>query len=79
MRRKHIFLQCQMLQERYQQFARDTESIGTEAVAQANDACDQLIAAGHSDAPKIAKWKVGHKREAMRWEISQMLPLYAIA
>ncbi len=46
-----------MLQERFQQFARDTESIGTERVAQANDACDQLIAVGHSDAPTIALWK----------------------
>ena len=51
---KHFF---QMLQERFQQFARDTESIGTERVAQANDACDQLIAVGHTDAPTIALWK----------------------
>ncbi|VDL64268.1 unnamed protein product, partial [Nippostrongylus brasiliensis] len=37
----------QMLQERFQQFARDTESIGSE----------RLIATGHTDAPTIALWK----------------------
>jgi spectrin beta len=46
-----------MLIERFQQFARDTESIGLERVTAANTACDQLIAAGHSDAPTIALWK----------------------
>uniref|UniRef100_F1KPP4 Spectrin beta chain n=1 Tax=Ascaris suum TaxID=6253 RepID=F1KPP4_ASCSU len=47
----------QMLIERFQQFARDTEAIGSDRVANANDACDQLIAVGHSDAPTIALWK----------------------
>uniref|UniRef100_A0A158R574 Spectrin beta chain n=1 Tax=Syphacia muris TaxID=451379 RepID=A0A158R574_9BILA len=47
----------QMLIERFQQFARDTESIGLERVLAANTACDQLIAAGHSDAPTIALWE----------------------
>ncbi|KAK6756847.1 hypothetical protein RB195_014959 [Necator americanus] len=47
----------QMLQERFQQFARDTESIGSERVARANDGCDALIATGHTDAPTIALWK----------------------
>uniref|UniRef100_A0A1I7XLS8 PH domain-containing protein n=1 Tax=Heterorhabditis bacteriophora TaxID=37862 RepID=A0A1I7XLS8_HETBA len=47
----------QMLQERFQQFARDTENIGSERVARANDGCDGLIAAGHTDAPTIALWK----------------------
>ncbi|VDK74725.1 unnamed protein product [Litomosoides sigmodontis] len=47
----------QMLIERFLQFARDTENIGSERVANANDACDQLIAVGHSDAPTIALWK----------------------
>uniref|UniRef100_A0A915ITG0 Spectrin beta chain n=1 Tax=Romanomermis culicivorax TaxID=13658 RepID=A0A915ITG0_ROMCU len=47
----------QMLQERFQQFAHDTESIGRERVAQANDSCDRLIEAGHIDAPIIAQWK----------------------
>ncbi|OZC09778.1 hypothetical protein X798_03181 [Onchocerca flexuosa] len=47
----------QMLIERFLQFARDTENIGSDRVANANDACDQLIAVGHSDAPTIALWK----------------------
>lgn len=32
----------QMLIERFQQFARDTESIGLERVTAANSACDQV-------------------------------------
>lgn len=47
----------QMLEERFQQFARDVESIGTERVASANDACDALIATAHTDSPTIALWK----------------------
>ncbi|CAD6199906.1 unnamed protein product [Caenorhabditis auriculariae] len=47
----------QMLQERFQQFARDTENIGSERVANANDGCDSLIGQGHTDAPTIALWK----------------------
>uniref|UniRef100_A0A915D2F1 PH domain-containing protein n=1 Tax=Ditylenchus dipsaci TaxID=166011 RepID=A0A915D2F1_9BILA len=47
----------QMLQERFQQFARDTESIGSERVAKANGDCDDLIQEGHSDSPTIALWK----------------------
>uniref|UniRef100_A0A1I8EKU7 Spectrin beta chain n=1 Tax=Wuchereria bancrofti TaxID=6293 RepID=A0A1I8EKU7_WUCBA len=47
----------QMLIERFLQFARDTENIGLDRVANANDACDQLIATGHSDAPTVALWK----------------------
>jgi spectrin beta len=46
-----------MLQERFQQFARDVESIGSERVARANDACDSLMQSGHSDAPQIALYK----------------------
>jgi len=46
-----------MLQERFQQFSRDTETVGRERVAQANDACDKSIDAGHLDAPVIAQWK----------------------
>jgi len=33
--------------------------IGQERVAAVNDICDQLIAAGHSDAATIAEWKDG--------------------
>ncbi|VIO98225.1 beta-G spectrin, identical [Brugia malayi] len=47
----------QMLIERFLQFARDTENIGLDRVANANDACDHLIATGHSDAPTVALWK----------------------
>lgn len=43
--------------ERFLQFARDTEFIGTERVAKANDRCDRLISIGHTDAPTIALWK----------------------
>ncbi|XP_021339608.1 spectrin beta chain, non-erythrocytic 1-like, partial [Mizuhopecten yessoensis] len=46
-----------MLKERFKEFARDTESIGTERVSAANENCDQLIAAEHSDAAAIAEWK----------------------
>ncbi|KAL3083302.1 hypothetical protein niasHS_011104 [Heterodera schachtii] len=47
----------QMLQERFAQFARDTESIGAERVSRANGDCDRLITDGHSDSPTIALWK----------------------
>uniref|UniRef100_A0AC35TJQ1 Spectrin beta chain n=1 Tax=Rhabditophanes sp. KR3021 TaxID=114890 RepID=A0AC35TJQ1_9BILA len=47
----------QMLQERFNLFARDTEAIGSERVDKANDNCDELINDGHTDAPMIALWK----------------------
>lgn len=37
----------QMLIERFQQFARDTETIGSDRVANANDACDQVSELSH--------------------------------
>ncbi|KFD59451.1 hypothetical protein M514_28370, partial [Trichuris suis] len=46
-----------MLQERFNQFAKDTEAIGTERVAAANDQCDQLMSVHHPDAPTVALWK----------------------
>ena len=46
-----------MLRDRFKEFARDTENIGQERVAQVNEICDQLIQAGHSDAATIAEWK----------------------
>ncbi len=46
-----------MLQDRFKEFARDTETIGQERVAAVNDTCDLLIQAGHSDAATIAEWK----------------------
>ncbi|XP_074662524.1 spectrin beta chain-like isoform X4 [Tubulanus polymorphus] len=48
-----------MLLDRFKEFARDTQNIGSERVAEANDLCDQLINAGHSDAATIAEWKDG--------------------
>uniref|UniRef100_A0A7E4USX4 Spectrin beta chain n=1 Tax=Panagrellus redivivus TaxID=6233 RepID=A0A7E4USX4_PANRE len=47
----------QMLQEHFAQFARDTEAVGSERVANANGDCDNLIRNGHTDAPTIALWK----------------------
>uniref|UniRef100_A0A5S6QYZ5 Spectrin beta chain n=1 Tax=Trichuris muris TaxID=70415 RepID=A0A5S6QYZ5_TRIMR len=47
----------QMLQERFHQFAKDTEAIGTERVAAANDQCDELMSMHHPDAPTVALWK----------------------
>lgn len=46
-----------MLRDRFKEFARETETIGQERVAQVNEICDQLIQAGHSDAATIAQWK----------------------
>ena len=46
-----------MLRERFKEFARDTEAIGTERVAAVNEIADQLMAAGHSDAALVAEWK----------------------
>lgn len=48
-----------MLWERFKEFARDTESIGTERVAAVNQIADGLISAGHSDSATIAEWKDG--------------------
>ena len=46
-----------LLKERFKEFARETESVGSERVQAAYDNCDQLIAAEHSDAAAIAEWK----------------------
>ncbi|KAL0280603.1 UNVERIFIED_CONTAM: hypothetical protein PYX00_001846 [Menopon gallinae] len=48
-----------LLWERFKEFARDTESIGSERVASVNQIADQLISAGHSDSATIAEWKDG--------------------
>lgn len=47
----------QMLQERFKEFAHDTQVIGNERVAEVNESADQLIASGHSDSATIAEWK----------------------
>ncbi|XP_076464437.1 spectrin beta chain-like isoform X2 [Babylonia areolata] len=46
-----------MLKEQFKEFARDTEGMGQERVASANEICDQLIALDHSDSATIAEWK----------------------
>ena len=48
-----------LLWERFREFAKDTESIGSERVSVVNGIADSLIAAGHSDAATIAEWKDG--------------------
>ncbi|XP_017882681.1 spectrin beta chain isoform X5 [Ceratina calcarata] len=48
-----------LLWERFKEFARDTEAIGSERVAAVNGIADSLIATGHSDAATIAEWKDG--------------------
>ncbi|XP_046599297.1 spectrin beta chain isoform X3 [Neodiprion lecontei] len=48
-----------LLWERFKEFARDTETIGSERVAAVNGIADSLIATGHSDAATIAEWKDG--------------------
>ncbi|XP_050300402.1 spectrin beta chain isoform X2 [Anthonomus grandis grandis] len=48
-----------LLWERFKEFAHDTETIGSERVAQVNDIADSLISTGHSDSATIAEWKDG--------------------
>ncbi|XP_045479704.1 spectrin beta chain isoform X5 [Harmonia axyridis] len=48
-----------LLWERFKEFAKDTETIGSERVAAVNEIADQLIASGHSDSATIAEWKDG--------------------
>ncbi|KAK0158327.1 hypothetical protein PV328_009343 [Microctonus aethiopoides] len=48
-----------LLWERFKEFARDTEAIGSERVTAVNEIADSLIATGHSDAATIAEWKDG--------------------
>lgn len=53
----HVFFFVQLLWERFKEFARDTETVGTERLAAVNQIADQLITAGHSDSATIAEWK----------------------
>eukprot|EP00095_Tigriopus_kingsejongensis_P000631 maker-scaffold275_size226830-snap-gene-1.25 protein:Tk00631 transcript:maker-scaffold275_size226830-snap-gene-1.25-mRNA-1 annotation:"spectrin beta chain" len=46
-----------LLWERFREFAKDTEIIGSERVAGANEIADSLITSGHTDAATIAQWK----------------------
>lgn len=54
-----IFLQ--LLWERFKEFARETQAVGSERVATAERIADQMIAMGHSDNATIAQWKEGLK------------------
>ena len=42
---------------RFEEFSKETLTIGEERVANANDIADALIMAGHNDAALIAEWK----------------------
>jgi len=46
-----------LLVDRFKEFARDTEAIGSERVAAVNEIADSLISVGHTDAALIAQWK----------------------
>ena len=57
----HLFelhlLPCLLLSPRFEEFSKETLTIGEERVANANDIADALIMAGHNDAALIAEWK----------------------
>merc|ERR1712012_758735 len=46
-----------LLVDRFKEFARDTDAIGSERVAAVNEIADSLISVGHTDAALIAQWK----------------------
>merc|ERR1712012_723298 len=46
-----------LLIERFREFAKDTDAIGSERVAAVNAIADSLISVGHTDAATIAQWK----------------------
>ncbi|KAF9819116.1 hypothetical protein SFRURICE_000781 [Spodoptera frugiperda] len=50
-----------LLWERFKEFARETQAVGSERVATAERIADQMIAMGHSDNATIAQWKEGLK------------------
>lgn len=56
---KNLIYFIQLLWERFKQFARDTEAIGTERVRSVNAMADQLISNGHNDSAIIAEHKDG--------------------
>lgn len=51
------FDQVTMLRERFNEFARETENIGNERLADANKKADALISSGHVDSPMLAEHK----------------------
>ena len=46
-----------LLWERFKEFAKETELMGSERVSTVNQIADSLISAGHTDAATIAQWK----------------------
>merc|ERR1719430_1289720 len=46
-----------LLVDRFREFARDTDAIGSERVSAVNEIADSLISVGHTDAALIAQWK----------------------
>jgi len=46
-----------LLWERFKEFAKETELMGSERVNAVNEIADSLISAGHTDAATIAQWK----------------------
>ena len=46
-----------LLWERFNEFARETRTIGNERVMAVNEIADHLISIGHSDSAQIAEWK----------------------
>lgn len=48
---------CCLLRDRFREFTRETEAVGSERVNAANELCDSLIEQGHSEASEIAAWK----------------------
>merc|ERR1719278_1040390 len=48
-----------LLIERFKEFAKDTDAIGSERVSAVNEIADSLIGSGHTDAATIAQWKDG--------------------
>ena len=51
------FDNVQMLEERFDRFADETKSVGSERLSTVNTMCDQLVACGHQDAALINEWK----------------------
>lgn len=46
-----------LLWERFKEFAKETEMMGSERVSAVNEIADSLISTGHTDAATIAQWK----------------------
>jgi len=51
------FDNVQMIEERFDRFADQTRTIGSERLATVNAMCDQLVSNGHQDAVRLTEWK----------------------